>query len=224
MPAWLAYVDYYLYLFISSITMLRIFSLLVLLQLSFGLVSAQDMRLSLQIMGKCADCEHSSIESTLWSIEGINSISYNSGGNMVIIIYNQKTTTKERILKELQGNDYRVNGAGTGCCMLAEQGKAGVVENYASQEDDDDDDPILKDDEAIKSIDNVGAEIKAMNVEEAIKTEAAKNIEEVEKELHAAAEASTKAVEETDAEEKSELDAELDAEMSNLNNINTDLD
>ena len=63
-----------------------------------------------------------------------------------------------------------------------------------------------------------------MNVEEAIKTEAAKNIEEDEKELHAAADASAKAVEETNAEEKSELDAELDAEMSNLNNINTDLD
>ena len=224
MPAWLAYVDYYLYLSISSITMLRTLSLLVLLQLSFGLVSAQDMRLSLHIMGKCADCEHSAIESTLWSIEGINSISYNPGGNMVIIIYNQKTITKERILAELQSNSYRVNGVGTSCCSLAEQGKAGVVESYASPDEDEDDDPILKDDEAINSIDNVGAEIKAMNMEEAIKTEASKNMEEDEKELHSVAEVSAKAVEETDAEESSELDAELDAEVSNLNNISTDLD
>ncbi|MBX3100877.1 MAG: hypothetical protein KF690_00045 [Bacteroidetes bacterium] len=200
--------------------MFRILLFLVICQISSA-VSAQDMRVSLQLIGKCPDCEHATLESSIWTIDGINSISYVGNGSTVTIIYNSKLTTKDKLLAELRSTGYRVNAQGEGCCALAEQGKSGVVETYAS-EDEDEDDPILKDDESLKSIDNVNAEIKSVNFEEAIKSDAAHNIEEGEKELQAVADEAGRAAEEVDAEDRAELDSELDVEFTRLSTEDLD--
>lgn len=184
-------------------------SLLFACALVVGSALAQDSKkLTFRVIGSCEDCSHESIESALLGIEGISSFGYASN-NVVSIIYNPGKITEQKLVEELIDHGYKVNGRGDGCCMLGDGASSGVD----SEVFEEDEDPVVQDEEALTSIDNLQAEVQTMDVEDAAAGETRQVYKEAEAEIDAESDAASQSYEEVRATEETFIQDETDGEL-----------
>lgn len=191
--------------------MLKNFTFLIaVLVLGVGAVHAQESKkLTFRVVGSCEDCGHAALEGAIVGLPGMSSFGW-ADKTTISIQYNPKQTNEQQLIADLVEAGYRVNGQGSGCCVLGDPATTSV---NTQDFNDEDDDPVTKDEEALGSIDNAKADAEKLDVNEATTGETRAILDKAEAEADAESESITASVDAVRQEDEKNLDKEADDEL-----------